>query len=80
MVEVWLETGGGSLGTTAKYRTNSGVIATIGTNATPLGSVAPAGAMNVFCNGTSSQLTSWNPGKSNSTPPAPNPRAGEDPS
>lgn len=57
-IELWVEAGGGSLSTIAKYRANGGAATTIGTT-TPLGSVSPGGGMDLLCSGTSGQLTSW---------------------
>jgi hypothetical protein len=58
LVDLWVEAGGGTSNTVVKYRVNEGAAATLGTSASPQGSVTPAGPLDLCCNSTANQFTS----------------------
>jgi hypothetical protein len=59
LVELWIECGGGVLLTSVQYRVNGGTVATVGTSYSAAQAAISPGAntLDLFCNGTASQLS-----------------------
>lgn len=58
-VDIWVEAGGGTLNTVAKYRVNEGSTTTLGTSGAAQGTIAASGAVDLLCNGTANQFNAW---------------------